>query len=426
VDTKLIILGLVVLALFGSPLFAIIGAFALLAFSLAGTDTSAVIIELYRIASTPNLIAIPLFTFAGYLLAESRSPQRLVDLARALFGWMPSGLAIVVLLTCAFFTAFTGASGVTIVALGGLLYPILLREGYSERFSLGLVTASGSIGLLFPPSLPIILYGLVGEVSIDRMFVAGILPGFLLIAVLSGYSMIAGRRSRVARTVFSWKGVVSAVREAAWEIPLPFIIIGGIYGGYVTATEAAAVTAFYVFVVEVLVHRDLRITTDVPRIMRESMMLVGAILAILGTALGLTNYFIDAEVPQRLFELVREHVDSKVSFLIILNVFLLLVGMMMDIFSAIIVVVPLILPIAREFGVDPVHLGIIFLTNLEIGYLTPPVGLNLFLSGLRFEKPILLVIRSVLVFIGLLLIALLIVTYVPSLSLWLVEALGTK
>ena len=425
-DLTLVIVGLVLLALFGSPLFAVIGAFALFGFAAAGTDTSAVIIELYRIASTPNLIAIPLFTFAGFMLAESRSPQRLVNLAKALFGWLPSGLAIVVLVTCAFFTAFTGASGVTIVALGGLLYPILLNERYTERFSLGLVTTSGSLGLLFPPSLPIILYGLVAEVSIDKMFTAGVLPGFLLIAVLATYSVFAGKRARVPRTAFSIPALLQALRGAIWELPLPFIIVGGIYGGFITATEAAAVTAFYVLIMEVFLYRDLKLFRDVPRIMRESMILVGAILAIFGTALGLTNYFIDQQIPQKLFAFVQTHVETRVSFLIILNGFLLIVGMMMDIFSAIIVVVPLILPIAREFGVDPVHLGIIFLTNLEIGYLTPPVGLNLFLSSLRFEKPILTIVRSVLIFIGLLLLALIVITYVPALSLGLGELLGTK
>ncbi|MEK6755698.1 MAG: TRAP transporter large permease subunit [Bacteroidota bacterium] len=422
----LIVFVIVLLALLGAPLFTIIGAFALYGFSSSNTDLSATIIELYRIADSPPLIAIPLFTFAGYLLAESNSPKRFVDLARALFGWMPGGLAIVVLMTCAFFTAFTGASGVTIVALGGMLYPILLKERYPERFSLGLVTASGSIGLLFPPSLPIILYGLISAVSIDRLFVAGIIPGFILIGVLSVYSIRTGLVADVPRTEFSWKNVLTTARAAAWELPLPVIVIGGIYGGAFTATEAAAVTAFYVFIIEVFVYRDLKLTKDVPRVMIDSMLLVGAILAILGTAFGLTNYFIDQQVPQKLFEIVREHISSKVTFLLILNGFLLIVGMMMDIFSAIIVIVPLILPIAREFGVNPLHLGIIFLTNLEIGYLTPPVGLNLFLSSLRFEKSILHISRSVLIFILLELIALLLITYIPEFSLWLVGLLGTQ
>ena len=417
---------LVVLAILGAPLFSIIGGIALFAFHSADIDTSAVIIDLYRIADTPTLIAIPLFTFAGYMLAESNSPRRLVKLAQAMFGWIPGGLAIVVVATCAFFTAFTGASGVTIVALGGILYPILLRESYPEQFSLGLVTASGSIGLLFPPSLPIILYGIIAKVSIDQLFIAGIVPGLVLIAFVALYSVRVGMRTRVPRIRFSWTNLWSAIKEAGWEIPLPFIIIGGIYSGTFTATESSAVTAFYVLIIVVFVYRDMKLTTDVPRVMKESMILVGAILAILGTAFGLTNYLIDEQVPQQLFELVRSNIDSRITFLLILNLFLLLVGMMMDIFSAIIVVVPLILPIAAEFGVNPLHLGIIFLTNLEIGYLTPPVGLNLFLSSLRFEKPILHITKSVLVFMGLMMVALIVITYVPDLSLWLVSILGTQ
>jgi tripartite ATP-independent transporter DctM subunit len=424
--TTIIVLLLILLALLGAPLFTIIGATALIAFHLADIETTAVIIELYRIATTPTLIAIPLFTFAGYLLAESKSPRRLVNLAQAMFGWLPGGLALVVLVTCAIFTAFTGASGVTIVALGGLLYPILVKENFPENFSLGLVTSSGSIGLLFPPSLAIILYGLIAQVSIDQLFVAGALPGILLVGTLGLYSVRVGVRSQVPRQSFSWKALGAAAREAMWEIPLPILVIGGIYGGLFTATEAAAITAFYVLVVEVFLYRDLHLTRDVPKVMVESMMLVGAVLAILGTAFGLTNYLIDEEIPQKLFELVREHISSRTTFLIILNAFLLTVGMMMDIFSAIVVVVPLILPIATQFEIHPLHLGMIFLTNLEIGYLTPPVGLNLFLSSLRFQKPILHIAKSVLVFIGLMLIVLMLVTYIPEISLWLVEALGTR
>ena len=417
---------IVLLALFGAPLFSIIATFALYGFSSSGTDASAVIIELYRIADSAALVAIPLFTFAGYMLAESKSPQRLVALARALVGSFPGGISFVVLGVCAFFTAFTGASGVTIVALGGIVLPMLVQQKYPERFSIGLVTASGSIGLLFPPSLPIILYGLIASVSIDQLFVAGALPGLVLVGILTVYGIRVSYTAKVPRVPFVWSELWSAIRASAWELPLPVIIIGGIYGGAFTAIEAAAITAFYVFIVEVFVYRDLHLTRDIPRVMRESMVLVGAILAILGVALGLTNYLIDEEVPQHLFELVKDHIDSPITFLLILNGFLIIVGMMMDIFSAIIVVVPLILPIAREFGIDPVHLGIIFLTNLEIGYLTPPVGLNLFLASLRFEKPVFEVVRSVVVFIALELVALAVITYVPDLSLWLVRALGTQ
>jgi C4-dicarboxylate transporter DctM subunit len=417
---------LVILVLLRAPLFTIFAAVAMLAFSGEGIDSSAVIIDMFRMTSMQALIAIPLFTFAGYMLAESKTPQRLINLSRAFLGWLPGGLAIAALITCAVFTAFTGASGVTIVALGGLLYPILVKEKYPERFSLGLMTTSGSLGLLFPPSLPIILYGIIAEVSIDKLFIAGLLPGIVLVVLLSLYAVRIANRTHVARHKFEWGPAVKAVKDAAWEIPLPFLLLGGLYGGYFTATEAAAITAFYVFVVEVFIYRDLKIFTDVPRVMKESMLLVGAILIIVGCALSLTGYLIDQQVTQKLFELIQGIISSKWVFLIALNLFLLVVGMMMDIFSAIIVVVPLVLPIARYYGVDPIHLGVIFLANLEIGYLTPPFGLNLFISSFRFEKSYVQVFRSVVVFIGLLIVALMVITYVPGLSLWLVELLKVK
>ncbi len=415
---------LILLALLGAPLFSIIAAIALLSFYFLGIDTSAVIVEMYRLTSAPTLIAIPLFTFAGYVLAESNAPKRLVNLSRALFGWMPGGLAIVVLVTCAFFTAFTGASGVTIVAIGGLLYPMLRKEGYPEKFSLGLITSSGSLGLLFPPSLPIILYAVVAKINVDQLFLAGIIPGFLLIILLSIYSTHKGNKSAVPTTPFKWNNLWLALKEALWEIPLPFIIIGGIYGGLFTATEAAAITAFYVLIIEVFVYRDLNLFKDIPKIIKESMVLVGGILVILGTALGLTNYLIDEQVPMKILNFMQTFISSKILFLMMLNLLLLIVGCMMDIFSAIIVVVPLIVPIAREFGVDPIHLGVIFLTNLEIGYLTPPVGLNLFISSFRFDKPILQLYRASLPLLLILIIALLIITYVPGLSLALVRLIG--
>jgi C4-dicarboxylate transporter DctM subunit len=436
---ELILFGLLIIAMafLGAPLFSIIGVIALLAFHAAGIDTSAIIVEMYRLTSAPTLIAIPLFTFAGYILAESGTPKRLVALSQALFGWMRGGLAIVALVSCAIFTAFTGASGVTIIALGGLLYPILIQEKYSEKFSLGLLTTSGSLGLLFPPSLPLILYSMVAsnsrsvggiapDVSIDKLFAAGIIPGILLVGVLAAYSVRQGIKNSVPKTPFTWTNALKAVKDAAWEIPLPFIIIGGIYGGFFTATEAAAVTAFYVLVVEVFIYKDIKLFSDVPRIMQESMVLVGAILVILGCAMGLTNYLIDEEVPMKLFAFIREVVSNRAVFLILLNIFLLIVGMMMDIFSAIIVVVPLIIPIATAYEINPVHLGIIFLTNLEIGYLTPPVGLNLFISSFRFEKPVSEVVKASLPYIGILLVALAIITYVPQLSLWMVDLLGVK
>lgn len=413
------VLGLIALVVIGSPLFTVIGAISLYGFTAEGIDTAAIMIELYRLASQPVLLAIPLFTVAGYFLAESKAPQRLVNLAQALIGWMPGGLAIVVLVSCAIFTAFTGGSGVTIVALGGLVFPILLSEKYSEKFSLGLVTTSGSLGLLFPPSLPIILYGTFAEVSVDDLFKAGIVPGVILMLVVALYSIQQGGKSHVPRHPFDAKKAWAALKETAWEIPLPFFVIVGIYGGWFTATEAAAVTAFYVFVVEVFIYRDLKLFTDVPRVMKESMVLVGAILMILGCAMGLTSYLIDQQVPQKLFEYISQVVTSKIFFLIVLNLFLLVIGMMMEIFSAI-VVVPLIVPVAKQYGIDPIHLGIIFLANLEIAYLLPPVGLNLFMSSFRFKKSIGEVALATLPFIFVLFIALILITYVPELSLWFV------
>jgi tripartite ATP-independent transporter DctM subunit len=419
-------LGLALLALLGAPLFTVLGAGAMLAFAAQGISPSAVIVELYRIGSNPSLVAIPLFTFAGYLLAESKAPTRMVNLARALFGTIPGGLAVVTLMSCSLFTAFTGASGVTIVALGGLLYPMLLKERYPERFALGLVTTSGSLGLLFPPSLPLILYAITANISIDKLFVAGILPGTLLLVCLVAYVIRTGRALKVPRTPFTLPNAFAALRAAAWEVPLPLIVVGGIYGGVFTATEAAAVTAFLVLVIEVFVYRDLHLFRDVPRVMKESMLLVGAILMVICTAMGLTNYLVDQDVPARLFELTQAFIATPAMFLVLLNLFLLLVGMMMDIFSAIIVVVPLLIPLASAYQIDPVHLGIIFLTNLEIGYLTPPVGLNLFISSMRFEKRVFTVVRATLPYIGILLAALAVITYVPELSLWLVRALEVR
>lgn len=412
---------LLLLALFGTPLFAIIAAIALIAFYLAGIDSSAVIIELYRLASQPILLAIPLFTFAGYLLAESKTPQRLVNLSRAFFGWLPGGLGIVTLVSCAIFTAFTGASGVTIIALGGLLYPVLQAEKYPEKFNLGLLTSSGNLGLLFPPSLPIILYGLVSGTSIDQLFIAGIIPGLLMIVLLSIYSVNSMRKVHSHREDFSWKIAWKATKEAAWEIPLPFIILIGIYTGLFTITEAAAVTAFYVLIIEVFVYRDVDLKNGLPKVMRESMILVGGILVILSAALGLANYMIDAEIPMQILAWMKQLITSKIAFLMVLNAFLLVVGALMDIFSAIMVVVPLIVPIAANFGVDPVHLGIIFLANLGIGYSTPPVGMNLFIASFRFEKPVLTLYGATIPFLIILLISLAMITYIPELSLWLVR-----
>lgn len=416
--SSLVYLGIFIYALIGGPIFAVMSLFALSAFFFADIEMSAVAVEIYRTASAPTLLTIPLFTFAGYLMAESKSPERLLRLANASLGWLPGGVAIVSLVICAFFTAFTGASGVTIIALGGLLYPMLINEKYSEEFTLGLITTSGSLGLLFPPSLPIILYGIIAKVDIDKLFIAGIIPGTLLIIILSAYSIYTGRKTvMLKRQEFSFDELKSALWNARWELPLPVIVLGGIYGGLITATEASALTALYVLIVICFLYKDLSILKDVPKVIRESMTLVGAILLILCCALGLTNYLVDEEIPMQILESMKEFITNKYVFLFFLNIFLLIVGAMMDIFSAIIVVVPLILPVAQEFGVDPIHLAIVFLTNLEIGYITPPVGINLFISSFRFDKPVLSLYKASIPYLVLMLIALLIITYIPWLTL---------
>lgn len=407
--------------LLGTPLFVCLGGMALALFWSASISPTAVLIEMYRLVSSPVLIALPLFAFAGSMLAESRSATRLVAASQAVFGWLPGGVAIVALTASALFTALTGGSGVTILALGGLLYPMLRRDHYPDRFSLGLVTTSGSLGILFPPSIPLIVYGLVAQTRIDHLFIAGILPGLLLILLLALYASMVGIQSRLPRHRSSLRTAGKMLWEAKWEVFLLPLILTGIYGGFFTASEVAAIAAVYVIVVEVFVYRDLSLTRDVPRIMVESTILVGAVLIILGTALGLTSFLIDQQVPMRILGFLQQSVTSRIFFLILLNVFLLIVGCLMDILSAIIVFVPLILPIAREFGVDPVHLGIIMLANLEIGYSTPPVGINLFLSSLRFNKPIVLLYGAALPFLLIYLIALMIITYVPDLSLILLR-----
>ncbi|MEE9258910.1 MAG: TRAP transporter large permease subunit [Nitrospinaceae bacterium] len=415
--TPLIVTAILLLAFLGAPLYAVIGLTALLSFYHAEINLAAIFIELYRVASTPMLIAIPLFTFAGFILANGKTPERLTRLSQAFLGGILGGVPLVVLAACAFFTAFTGASGVTIIALGGLLYPLMLKEKYSKNFSLGLMTSSGSLGLLFPPSLPLILYGVVAQVSVDQLFVAGIIPGLLMIFILAAYSMAKSKTFGIEIKPFDPAAAKSALRESIWEIPLPFIILFGIYSGIFTVTEAASVTVVYVIVISSLIYKDLHPVRDLPRLMRESMVLVGSIIIILGTAMGFTSYLIDEQVPMQLLDFMKQYIDSKLMFLIVLNIFLLGVGCLMDIFSAIIVVVPLIVPIAKSFDVNMVHLGIIFLTNLEIGYSTPPVGINLFIASSRFKEPVVKLYRATLPFLGLRLVGLLIITYFPALSL---------
>lgn len=406
------------LALFGLPLFTVLGAGSLFYAHQEQLDSALLIVELNRLAASPNLTAIPLFTFAGVVLASGGAPQRMIRLFNALLGWLPGGLAAVAIGACAFFTSFSGASGVTILALGGLLFPLLTRARYPERFSLGLLTTSGSLGLLFPPSLAILLYGIVSGVNIDELFLAGIVPGILLMIMLGLYALYTGVRFKVPRHEYSSVNVITALRQGSGDVLLPILILVGIFGGYVTVSEAAACTALYVLVLECLVHKNISIRHKLPGLLTDTSVLVGSILIILGVAMGLTNLMIDAQLPMRLLAWMESSIDSQLHFLILLNLFLLVVGAMMDIFSATMVIVPLILPLAQRFGIDPIHLGIIFLANLEIGYSTPPVGINLFIASQRFEKPILALFRATLPFLLLMLGWLAVVTYVPLLSTW--------
>ena len=420
---------LIVLALLGVPLFIVIAASAILGFMASEVDLTVIAIEIYRLVDMQALVSIPLFTLAGYILSESNASQRLVRFIHAIFGWLPGGVAIVALIACAFFTALTGASGVTIVALGALMYPALLQAGYNERFSLGLITSSGSLGLLFPPSIALILYGVIAQqlqvsepVLIDDLFIAGVMPGLLMLVLLSLWSMWVYKRDvRVSTTngqsdVVNRKEVIAATRAAIWEIPLPIVILGGIFSGYFAISEAATVAVVYVLVVEVVIYKDITFK-QLPEIMREAMTLVGAILLILGASLASTNYLIDAEIPTRIFDAIREHIDSKLTFLLMLNVFLLVLGMILDIFSALIIMIPILLPIAVGYGIHPIHLGIIFLANMQIGYFTPPVGINLFIASHRFKKPITELYLSTLPYMVILLLAVIIITYWPDLTL---------
>lgn len=422
--TIALIVLLVSMLLLGAPLFAVIMAATMLGFYQAGVDLSVIATEIYRIADTPLLVALPLFTLSGYLLSESQTSQRLLRLTRAWFGWMPFGLAIISLMTCAMFTAFTGASGVTIVALGALLLPVLIQEGYNSKFSLGLVTTTGCLGLLLPPSVPLILYGVIvqqmniGEkFTLQELFLAGLLPSLLMIALLAIWAVWANRKVMLDKTTFSWSEGLASLKAIAWELPLPLFIAGGLFGGFLAISEVAAVTALYVLIIEMFVYKEIQ-PKHLTKVITEAMKMLGGILLILGVSMAFTNYLIDAEIPTRLFDWIKAHIDSKFSFLLLLNLFLLLLGAILDIFSALVIMVPLIVPIAINYGVHPVHLGIIFLANMQIGYLTPPVGMDLFIASYRFNKSITELYQATFPFVMVLLLAVIIITYVPWLSLW--------
>jgi C4-dicarboxylate transporter, DctM subunit len=418
----LIVVSLILLAFLGVPLFALFGAAALALFlSLPEGTWASPAIDMFGIsfAEQPSLITIPLFTFAGYLLAESGMPRRLVSLSRAWLGWMPGGLAVVCLCASAFFTTFTGGSGITIVAVGGLLLPAMLEEKYPEQFTLGLVTTGGSLGILFPPAVPLILYGIIANLSMNKLLVAGIVPGILVVIVLSIYGGIVGLKVGFKKQPFIWANAWRQVWAMKWEIAIPVVLMVGIGSGALRLHEAAVFTALYVLFIEVVIYRDIDVRKDLPRVVIESMTLVGAILTIMACAVGFTGWLIQAEVPMKLLEMMQAAISSQFLFLLVLNVFLVIVGMLMEIFAAIVVAVPLVLPLARAYGLDPYHFAIIFLLNLEIAYLMPPLGINLFISSIRFGRPVTQLYRSVLSFIAVLFVTLMVVSYVPIITTWL-------
>ena len=410
------LVGLVVAIVLGAPVFVALGGAALLLFWGAELPIASLPLDHYRLVVNPSLPAIPLFTLAGYFLAESGAPRRLVRVFDALFGGFRGGAAAVTVLAGAFFTAFTGASGITILALGGLLMPLLRGVGHSERSALGLVTSSGSLGVLLPPSLPLILFAVVAKVPMKELFLGAVLPGLTMALLLLMWGRHAAGPGRAAGKRFDAREIGQALAAAKWELLLPLVAFAALFGGFATPVEASALTALYAFFVTTVIHRDLKLTRDVPRVMVECGLLVGGVLLILGVALGFTNYLVDAQIPDRAIEWATGTLTSRIAFLAALNVFLLLVGCVMDIFSAIVVVVPIIVPVAAAFGVDPVHLGIIFLANMELGYLTPLVGMNIFFASYRFDKPVLEVCRAVLPFLAVLLVGVLVVTYIPWLT----------
>ena len=411
-------------ALVGAPVFVAMGGIALVLFFRDGVPVSAVTADIYRLMVSPTLPAVPLLTACGYVMAESQASQRLVRFFRALFGWMPGGVAVLVAAVCALFTTFTGGSGVTIMALGGLLLPILLKDGYKEGFSLGLVTASGSLGLLLPPSLPVILYAVVANVPADSLYLAGLLPGLLLILIVAVYGMVVGRNLTAHRQAFQLQEAFVAGWAAKWELSVPLVVIGLFATGLTTMVEAAAVAFAYAIVVECFITRDIHWWRELPAVLVKASVLCGAVLILLSSALGLTSWLVDAQIPDQLLTFVRSHIHSQAVFLLVLNVVLLVLGSVLEIYSAIVILAPLVAPIGAAFGVDPVHLGVVFLANLELGFLFPPAGLNLFLSSSRFSKPLPELYRHVVPFLIILGLGTLAITYLPQLTVGVLQLLG--
>jgi len=409
--------------LLGAPVFVVMAGFALLLFYLAGTPVASVPAETFRLVVSPTLPAIPLLTVAGYVLAEGGASRRLVRAAQSLFGWMPGGLAVMAVFVCALFTTFTGASGVTILALGGIILPALVSEKYPEGFSLGLVTAAGSLGLLFPPSLPVILYGVVAQVPIDHLYIGGLVPGLWMIVLVAAYGVWMGIRSKATRTAFEPREALRAVWHAKWDLGLPLLIIVAVASGFATIVESAALGAAYAIIAEIFLHREVHPTRDLPRVLVHASTLVGSVVILLGVALGMTSYLVDAEIPTRLLTWVQAHIHSQWVFLLALNLLLLVLGSVLEIYSAIVVLAPLVAPLGVAFGVEPVHLGVVFLANLELGFLFPPMGLNLFLSASRFQKPLPLLYRKAFPFLVIMAVGVLLITYVPAITTGVVALL---
>jgi len=410
-------------AMVGTPLFAILGGTAALLFMHDGTTPATILVKTYELSVSPTLPAIPLFTLAGFLLAEGKASERLLRVFRAFFGWIPGGTAVVCAVLCSFFTVFTGGSGVTILALGGVLYPALLKDGYRKKFSLGLMTASGSLGLLLPPSLPLILYAVVAQISIQDVFIGGILPGILLTAMVSAWGVREGIVSKAGRYPFRASEARASAWAAKWELAMPALVLVAMFSGLATAVEASALTALYALVVQAFIHRDLSLRALL-RAFGECVTVIGGVLIILGVAMGLTDYLVSAQLPAKLLEWASTHIGSRLMFLLVLNLFLLAVGWLMEIYAAIVVVVPLIVPLGAAFGIHPVHLGIIFIANLELGFLTPLVGLNIFLASYRFKRPVLEVCVAALPMMAILGIGVLVITYVPWLTTGILALLG--
>lgn len=400
----------IIMLLSSVPVFSVIILITSFLYWKESIPLTSIIVEFLRLSSMPSLVAIPLFSFAGFIIAKSNAPKRFFNLLSSLFGSLTGGIVFAAIISSSIFTAFSGASGITIIAMGGLLYPILREAGYSDKFSLGLISTTGSLGLLIPPSLPVILYCVVAKIDINLLFKKSFLYALLITLLFYFYSYIVSKKQNIKNISFDIEKLKNSIIDAAWEIPLPFLIIGGIYSGFITASEAATLTCLYAIIVECLIKREVNIK-DLPEISKETMILVGSIFIVLASALAFTNYIVDIQLPERIFEALSKYITNKYYFLIFLNLILLIINMI-EIFSAIIIVVPIMTPVALNYGIDPLHLALIFLINLELGYMTPPFGINLFLSSIRFKRKLTEIYLYVIPWWVIVLVSLLITTYI--------------